>query len=138
MPGSHESFISFLANRHPADGLTKAQIIRMADRLTHGGTWDGEKVVLEERTPLEMAQERILALEGELDKAKKITTDVVRLGDAMLSDERKRTDRFQSKLDAVTALLTEYGVLPLAQRSDLAPPVALNYEQACRIAEMLK
>lgn len=42
------------------------------------------------------------------------------------------------KLEALAALLTEYGVLPLAQRSDLAPPVALNYEQACKIAEVLR
>lgn len=64
----NDEFIAFLANRHPADGLTKAQILRMADKLMHGGTWDGEKVVLDVRTPLEMAQGRILELEAEVDR----------------------------------------------------------------------
>lgn len=67
-PALSEAFITFLANRLPSDGLTKAQILRMADRLMHGGTWREDHVVTDVRTPLELAQERILELERKLDE----------------------------------------------------------------------
>lgn len=61
-----QPFVAMLANQHPAGGLSKAQILRMADRLMHGGRWEQDHVVLEEKTALEMAQERIVGLESQL------------------------------------------------------------------------
>lgn len=58
-----ESFVSMLASQHPAGGLTKAQILRMADRLMAGGRWEQDHVVLDGKTALEAAQERIAELE---------------------------------------------------------------------------
>jgi hypothetical protein len=64
-----------LANQHPAGGLTKALILRMADRLMAGGRWEQDHVVLDEKTALEVAQERIAELERLLDESSTVQTE---------------------------------------------------------------
>lgn len=59
----YQEFVKFLANRHDADGLSKSQIVRMADRLVHDGEWKDEHVVRDGETTSGVAQRKIDALE---------------------------------------------------------------------------
>lgn len=72
--GLHD-FIQWLSMRHPNDGLTKGQIIRMAAKLDVGGKWQDDHVKFDGRTAIEVLEAENAALRQERDRLAKVVTD---------------------------------------------------------------
>lgn len=58
-------FVAFLAQCHPHGGLSKTQILRMADRINNGGQWNNDHIVLGEKTAIEVLLDEIALLKKE-------------------------------------------------------------------------
>lgn len=146
------AFVLWLSQRHAHDGLTKGQIIHMADRIVTGGKWQDDHVRFDGRTAMEVLEAENEALRQERDALADALCESqlesgthqfhrmrgIEMNNRLLDDLDRgldvRVDLYEerARLRSIIAPLLQH-----ADRHDYAPPLKFSVADCREIKESL-